>query len=186
MLALWDDETLSLVGQNRYPIDEYSWEIPEGGGALAGDRLEAAKRVLAVAEAAGNRLLLPTDHVVARELRLGAEHQTVTTIPDGWMGMDIGPETAARYAEEASRAKTILWNGPMGVFEMDPFARGTETVARGVAESPATSIVGGGDSVAAINKLGLGDRIGHLSTGGGASLEYVQGLELPGLAALEA
>jgi phosphoglycerate kinase len=101
------------------------------------------------------------------------------------MGVDIGPASAEEYAREAMRAKTILWNGPMGVFEMSAFAKGTETIARAVAESAATSVVGGGDSLAAVNALGLGDSIGHLSTGGGASLEYVQGLTLPGVAALE-
>jgi phosphoglycerate kinase len=98
----------------------------------------------------------------------------VREIPDGWMGLDIGPETAAAYAEEARRARTIFWNGPMGVFEIDAFAKGTEAVARGVAESAGHSIVGGGDSLAAVNKLGLGERISHLSTGGGASLEFVE------------
>jgi phosphoglycerate kinase len=101
------------------------------------------------------------------------------------MGVDIGPATARAYAAEVETARTIFWNGPMGVFEMDAFAQGTEAVARAVADSEGRSVVGGGDSVAAINKLGLGDRIGHLSTGGGASLEFVQGLELPGVAALE-
>ena len=100
------------------------------------------------------------------------------------MGVDIGPATAAAYAAEARAARTILWNGPLGVFELPPFAAGTEVVARAVAESPGTSIVGGGDTVAAINQLGLADEIDHLSTGGGASLAYVQGLELPGLVAL--
>jgi phosphoglycerate kinase len=101
------------------------------------------------------------------------------------MGVDIGPESAKRYAEEIARARTLFWNGPMGVFEIPAFASGTAAVARAVAESAGTSVVGGGDSLAAVNQLGLGDRITHLSTGGGASLEYVQGLELPGVAALE-
>jgi phosphoglycerate kinase len=101
------------------------------------------------------------------------------------MGVDIGPETAETYAREALAAKTLLWNGPMGVFEIDAFAQGTERVARAVADSTACTVVGGGDSVAAVNRLGLGDRIDHLSTGGGASLEYVQGLPLPGVTALE-
>ena len=178
-------EVLALGGAMAYTFLAAQGR-PVGTSLVEPGRFEDAKRVMAAAEAAGNRLLLPTDHVVAQTVRADAEHQTVTTIPDGWMGMDIGPETAALYAEEASRARTILWNGPMGVFEMEPFAGGTQTVARGVADSSATSIVGGGDSLAAINELGLGDRIGHLSTGGGASLEYVQGLELPGVAALEA
>jgi phosphoglycerate kinase len=144
-----------------------------------------AARVIAAAEKAGRALLLPTDHVVAQKLEPSAASRVVEAIPDGWMGLDIGPATARRYAEEAARARTIFWNGPMGVFEMDAFAKGTEAVARAVAASSAHSVVGGGDSLAAINKLGLASRIGHLSTGGGASLEFVQGLELPGVAALE-
>jgi 3-phosphoglycerate kinase len=101
------------------------------------------------------------------------------------MGVDIGPETAAAYAGEVREARTIFWNGPMGIFEIDAFAKGTEAVARAVADANAVSVVGGGDSLAAVNRLGLGDRISHLSTGGGASLEYVQGRVLPGVAALE-
>ncbi len=101
------------------------------------------------------------------------------------MGVDIGPATAARYAAEAARARTILWNGPMGVFEIDAFAKGTESLARAIAAASARSIVGGGDSLAAVAKVGVGDRISHLSTGGGASLEFVQGLTLPGVAALD-
>ena len=113
-----------------------------------------------------------------------AEHRTVETVPDGWMGVDIGPTTSAVYAEAATSASTLFWNGPMGVFEMDAFARGTEAVAEAVASAEAISVVGGGDSLAAVNKLAVGDRISHLSTGGGAALEYIQGLELPGVAAL--
>jgi phosphoglycerate kinase len=109
----------------------------------------------------------------------------VERIPDGWMGLDIGPQTASLYAAEAGRARTIFWNGPMGVFELDPFAAGTEAVARAVAKSSAVSVIGGGDSLAAVKKIGVEKSITHLSTGGGASLEYVQGLELPGVAALE-
>lgn len=101
------------------------------------------------------------------------------------MGVDIGPQTAKRYAQEAQTAQTIFWNGPMGVFEIDAFASGTERVARGVSEAQGFSVVGGGDSLAAVNRLQLGDQISHLSTGGGASLEFIQGLTLPGLAALE-
>jgi phosphoglycerate kinase len=159
--------------------------VPVGASLVEPDRFADAARVVAAADAAGHRLLLPGDHVVAREVSPDAPSQVVREIPDGWMGVDIGPETAALYAREAERAATILWNGPMGVFEIDAFASGTETVARGVAASAGRSVVGGGDSLAAIAKLGLGDRIGHLSTGGGASLEYVQGLQLPGVVALD-
>jgi phosphoglycerate kinase len=158
---------------------------PTGASRVEPDRVEDARRVLAAAERAGRRVLLPTDHVVAQRLEADAPVRVVSALEEGWMGLDIGPDTAKRYAEEASRARTIFWNGPMGVFELAAFARGTEAVARAVAASSAHSVVGGGDSLAAIHKLGLGDRIGHLSTGGGASLEFVQGLELPGVAALE-
>jgi phosphoglycerate kinase len=123
--------------------------------------------------------------VIAREVREGAEHRASDTIPDGWIAVDVGPRTARAYAAEARGAQTIFWNGPMGVFEIEAFAKGTEAVARAVADSGAVSVVGGGDSLAAVNRLGLGPRITHLSTGGGASLEFVQGLVLPGVAALD-
>ncbi len=158
---------------------------PVGQSLVEPDRIDDAKRVMAAAEASGRALLLPSDHVVAAAFDAPETAETVTTIPDDKMGLDIGPATAARYAEAAAGARTILWNGPMGVFEEPAFAGGTRTVAQGVADSTATSVVGGGDSLAAINQLGLGDRIGHMSTGGGASLEFVQGLTLPGVAALE-
>ncbi len=158
---------------------------PTGASRVEADRVEDARRVIAAAEKAGRKLLLPTDHVVAQKFEADAPSRVVETLEDGWMALDIGPATAKRYAEEAARARTIFWNGPMGVFEMDAFAKGTEAVAQAVAASRAHTVVGGGDSLAAINKLKLGDRIGHLSTGGGASLEFVQGLVLPGVAALE-
>jgi phosphoglycerate kinase len=157
---------------------------PVGTSLVERDRLEDAKRVEAAAAAAGCELLLPTDHVVVEKLEPTAPKQLVETVPDGWMGVDIGPVSAARYAQAATRAATIFWNGPMGVFEMDAFAKGTEAVAEAVASSAAVSVVGGGDSLAAVNKLQVGNRISHLSTGGGAALEYIQGLELPGVAAL--
>ncbi len=149
------------------------------------DRFDDARRMLERARARGCELLLPTDHVVTEELAEGARGEVVSTIPSDRMAVDIGPETTERYARATARARTILWNGPMGVFEIDAFARGTEGVARAVASSPARSIVGGGDSLAAIQKTGVADRIGHLSTGGGASLEFVQGLTLPGVEALD-
>jgi phosphoglycerate kinase len=158
---------------------------PTGRSLVEPERVDDARRVLDAAERAGRRVLLPTDHVIAREIRAGAEQRVSETIPDGWIAVDIGPRTASAYAAEARAAATIFWNGPMGVFEIDAFAKGTEAVARAVADSDAVSVVGGGDSLAALNRLGVGRRITHLSTGGGASLEFVQGLTLPGVAALE-
>ena len=158
---------------------------PTGASRVEQDMLEDANCVVEAVRAAGRRLLIPTDHLVAESLEAGAPTRVVEMIPDGWIGVDIGPETARRYAEEAAKARTIFWNGPMGVFEIHDFAAGTARVAEAVASSDATSIVGGGDSLAAIEQLGFSDRITHLSTGGGASLEFVQGLALPGVAALE-
>ena len=154
-----------------------------GDSLVEEDYLEEAKRLM---EEAGDRLVLPVDIVVADAMEEGAEFETVAVdgIPSGKMGLDIGPETVALFEGHISGASTIFWNGPMGVFEIDAFAKGTEGVARAVAESGATSVVGGGDSVAAVNKLGLEDRMSHISTGGGASLEYVEGKELPGIAVL--
>jgi len=154
-----------------------------GDSLVEDDYLEEAKRLM---EEAGERLVLPVDVVVADAMEEGVESETVAvdSIPSGKMGLDIGPETVALFEGYISGASTIFWNGPMGVFEIDDFAKGTEGVARAVAESGATSVVGGGDSVAAVNKLGLEDRMSHISTGGGASLEYVEGKELPGIAVL--
>jgi phosphoglycerate kinase len=177
-------DVLAIGGAMAYTFLAARGE-PTGTSLVEADRIDDARRVEVAAKKAGCKLLIPSDHVVAREFDANAATQTVKSIPDGFMALDIGPETAAAFAEEAGKARTILWNGPMGVFEMDAFAKGTERVARAVADSKATSIVGGGDSLAAINRLGLGPRISHLSTGGGASLEFVQGLELPGVAALE-
>ena len=154
-----------------------------GNSLVEDDYLEEAKRLM---EEAGDRLVLPVDVVVTEAMEEDAESETVPVdgIPAGRMGLDIGPKTVDLFSEHISGASTIFWNGPMGVFEIDAFAKGTEGVARAVAESGATSVVGGGDSVAAVNKLGLEDRMSHISTGGGASLEYVEGKELPGIAVL--
>jgi phosphoglycerate kinase len=154
-----------------------------GDSLVEEDYLEEAKRLM---EEAGDRLVLPVDVVVAEAMEEGAESETVAVdgIPSGKMGLDIGPETVDLFKRYISGASTIFWNGPMGVFEIDAFAKGTEGVAKAVAESGATSVVGGGDSIAAVNKLGLEDRMSHISTGGGASLEYVEGKELPGIAIL--
>ena len=156
-----------------------------GASLVEEERIEEARMLMERAEAGECRLLLPSDHRISQTLDGSTESRVVESIPEGWMGVDIGPETARRYAREAGEARTILWNGPMGIFEVAPFAEGTETVARAVADASATTVVGGGDSLAAVNKLGVGKEIDHLSTGGGASLEFVQGLSLPGVAALE-
>jgi phosphoglycerate kinase len=156
-----------------------------GASRVELDQLDAARRVMRAAAARGRRLLLPTDHVVAQRIEPGAPSRVVDRIPDGWIGVDIGPRTAQGYAREARGARTVFWNGPMGVFEIDAFARGTETLAKAVAASQGVTVVGGGDSLAAVQRLGLAGRITHLSTGGGASLEFVEGLTLPGVAALE-
>jgi phosphoglycerate kinase len=154
-----------------------------GGSLVEDDYLEEAKRLM---DEAGEKLMLPVDLVVADEMEEGAEGEIVGVdeIPPDKMGLDIGPRTGEIFEERILGAKTIFWNGPMGVFEIDAFARGTEGVARAVAKSGATSVIGGGDSVAAVRKLGLEDEMSHISTGGGASLEYVEGKELPGVAAL--
>ncbi len=154
---------------------------PTGKSLVEEDKIQLAKDLLA---SAGPKLLLPNDHVVSEKFEANAPCQTVTTIPDGTMALDIGPVTLAAYVAEATAAKTIIWNGPMGVFEMPPFDVGTMTLARAVAASSAISIVGGGDSEKAIKTAGLSDQISHVSTGGGASLEFLSGIELPGVAAL--
>jgi phosphoglycerate kinase len=154
-----------------------------GDSLLEDDYLEEARRLIGEA---GERLILPVDVVVAGAMEEGVESETVPVdaIPAGKLGLDIGHDTVALFERHISGASTIFWNGPMGVFEIDAFAKGTEGVAKAVADSDATSVVGGGDSVAAVNKLGLEDKMSHISTGGGASLEYVEGKELPGVAVL--
>jgi len=156
-----------------------------GQSLVESELIEETLRILDTADRNQCRVLLPTDHVISRTLEGEGESRIENEIPDGWMGLDIGPATASAYAEEVEKARTIMWNGPMGVFEVEPFAGGTRKVAQAVASASAVSVVGGGDSLAAINELGLGEHIDHLSTGGGASLEFIQGLTLPGVAALE-
>jgi phosphoglycerate kinase len=148
------------------------------------DKVDLARGLL---ERAAGKLRLPVDHVVAAAFKEDAERKTlpVAETPAGWMGLDIGPQTARAFADEAGRAKLVLWNGPMGVFEMAPFAEGTLAMARALAESSGTSIVGGGDSVAAVTRMGLAEKIDHVSTGGGASLEFLSGEPLPGVACLQ-
>lgn len=162
------------------------------GGAIGDslceeDKLDLARQLLAEAEAKGVRLLLPVDTVIADAFSEEANTRTVTAgeIPDGWQGLDIGEATRELFAQEIKNAATVVWNGPMGVFEMKKFAAGTEAVAKALAESEVITIIGGGDSAAAAAQLGYADRISHISTGGGASLEFLEGLLLPGIACLE-
>ena len=158
-----------------------------GKSLVEDDYLETAKNFLSAAEKKGVKVILPVDHVCAAEFAEDAKPVAVDSveIPADLMGMDIGPKTTAAIVAELAGAKSVVWNGPMGVFEFASFAKGTEAVAKALAASKATTVVGGGDSVAAINKFGLADRISHVSTGGGASLEFLEGKVLPGIKALE-
>jgi phosphoglycerate kinase len=158
--------------------------LPTGKSLVEEDKVSLAKDLLA---RSGGKIRLPVDHVVAAAFKADAEHRTVPVadVPEGWMGLDIGPDTAKAFAGEVGRARIVLWNGPMGVFEMAPFAQGTLAMARAMADSQGTTIVGGGDSVAAVTQMGLADRIDHVSTGGGASLEFLAGDPLPGVACLQ-
>jgi phosphoglycerate kinase len=158
---------------------------PVGKSLLEEDKLELASQILQDAQSKRVKFLLPVDHVVAQKIDPAALTRTVTEIPADQMALDIGPQTAEQFAAEIARARTIVWNGPMGVFEVEPFSHGTKRVARAVAENPgATSIVGGGDTVSAVHAAGVAERITHISTGGGASLEFMEGKELPGVQAL--
>ncbi|MGO8818576.1 MAG: phosphoglycerate kinase [Terriglobia bacterium] len=160
--------------------------VETGMSKTEDDKLDLAKTLLAEAASRGKHLLLPKDHIVADKFDASAAAETAPTraIPADRIGLDIGPATRAEYAAEIAKAKTIVWNGPMGVFEMPQFAEGTLAIAKAVAASSAISIVGGGDSVAAVKKMGVADKVSHISTGGGASLEFLSGLTLPGVAAL--
>jgi len=158
----------------------------EVGSSLCEEEgIEPAKRALLDSD---GRLHLPIDLVIATEFSADAEHREIgdVDVPEGWMGLDVGGRTANAYAQEIRNAGTVFWNGPMGAFEMEPFSAGTRAVAEAVADSPAVTVVGGGDSAAALTQFGLADRVTHLSTGGGASLELLEGRELPGVAAIPA
>ena len=156
-----------------------------GNSLVEEERLDYAKKMIADAEAKGVRFLLPVDHRVAAEFKDVAPVITEDqNIQDGFMGLDIGPKTEAIYAEAIKDAKTVIWNGPMGVFEFENFNKGTIAVAKAMADADATTVIGGGDSAAAVNTLGFGDKMTHISTGGGASLEFLEGKTLPGIAAL--
>ena len=156
-----------------------------GNSLLEEDYLQYALDMIKKAEERGVKLLLPVDSIAADAFSNDANTKVVAQgeIPDGWMGLDIGPETAKMYADAVKSAKTVVWNGPMGCFEMPKFAEGTKAVAEALANADAVTIIGGGDSAAAVNQLGYGDKMTHISTGGGASLEFLEGKELPGVAA---
>ena len=162
----------------------------EVGASLVDDtKLDYCKEMIAKAETLGKKLLLPVDTAIAKsfpnpiDAEIPAEYVDCDAIPADVLGLDIGPKTAEIYAEAAKTAKTVVWNGPMGVFENPVLAKGTIAVAKALAETDATTIIGGGDSAAAVNQLGFGDKMSHISTGGGASLEFLEGKELPGVAA---
>ncbi len=161
-----------------------------GSSKVEEDKLDLASQILDRAKSLGVEIILPVDFVIAQKVELGVEKKTVKIddgIPESWMGLDIGPDSVELFKEKLRGAKTIVWNGPMGVFEIDDFAKGTEGVARAVAEMTkkgATTIIGGGDSAAAINKFGLSEEVSHVSTGGGASLEFLEGKDLPGIASI--
>ncbi len=156
-----------------------------GDSLLEADYIDYAKEMMEKAEKKGVKLLIPVDTVVAKEFNNDAESKVSENgIEDGWMGLDIGPKTVELFSDALKDAKTVVWNGPMGVFEMSNFAKGTNAIANVLAEIDATTIIGGGDSVAAVNQAGLGDKMSHISTGGGASLEFLEGKDLPGIVAI--
>jgi phosphoglycerate kinase len=160
---------------------------PTGDSLVEEEGVELARKALDKAESSDCRLLLPVDLVLGDRFDADAQRreQDGVEVPDGWMGLDVGPRTAEAYAEEVGRAGTVFWNGPMGAFEMEPFAAGTRAVAEAVARAPGTTVVGGGDSAAALADFGLDDEVDHLSTGGGAALELLEGKELPGVEVLD-
>jgi len=179
-------DTILIGGAMCFPF--FKAQGHEVGSSLCEEEgIEPARKALEQAGSDGRaKLELPSDLVVADRFAAEADHRTLdgVDVPDGWMGLDVGPKTAQRYAEAIAQAGTVFWNGPMGAFELEPFAPGTRAVAEAVADAPGTTVVGGGDSAAAIQQFGLADRVTHLSTGGGASLELLEGKKLPGVEAL--
>ena len=178
-------DTLIIGGGMAYTFFKaMGYEI--GDSLLDAESIDLAKQLMETAKEKGVKLLLPVDTVVAKAFAADAEHMTVAAnaIPAGWQGLDIGEKTRELFAAEIKNAKTVIWNGPMGVFEFPEFAKGTEAVAKACAEGGGTTIIGGGDSASAVKKLGYADKMTHISTGGGASLEFLEGKVLPGVAAL--
>ena len=178
-------DTLLIGGGMAYTFFKaMGYEI--GDSLLDAESIDLAKQLMETAKEKGVKLLLPVDTVVAKAFAADAENMTVASnaIPAGWQGLDIGEKTRELFAAEIKNAKTVIWNGPMGVFEFPEFAKGTEAVAKACAECGGTTIIGGGDSASAVKKLGYADKMTHISTGGGASLEFLEGKVLPGVAAL--
>ena len=169
----------------------YTFAVAQGGkvgnSLLEADKVEYAKEMMKKAEEKGVKFLIPVDTVITKEFKNDTEFKTVPTkeIPDEWQGLDIGEKSRELFADAIKNAKTVVWNGPMGVFEFANFAKGTEAVAEALANINATTIIGGGDSAAAVNQLGYGSKMTHISTGGGASLEFLEGKELPGVVAVD-
>ena len=162
--------------------------VPVGASRVEKDKIDVARRILERAGQSRVEVLLPSDHVVANEPKAGVATRTVTQIPDGMLGLDIGPMAREQYRQRIIGARTVFWNGPMGMFEIPEFAPGTRAVAEALAEATkrgARTVVGGGDSAAAIAEMGLADKVTHVSTGGGASLEFLEGRDLPGLKVLD-
>ncbi len=181
-------DTIIIGGGMAHTFDAAKG-LPIGNSLCEKDKFELALELLKKAEAKGVKVVLPADVVVADKFAADANHKVVDVdkVEDGWEALDSGPKTSALYTEALQGAKTVIWNGPMGVFEFDAFAKGTEAVAKAVAkatEEGAVSIVGGGDSIAALKKTGLSDKISHISTGGGATLEFLEGKTLPGIASI--
>ncbi|MCI5591812.1 MAG: phosphoglycerate kinase [Ruminococcus sp.] len=178
-------DTIIIGGGMAYTfMKALGYEI--GTSLLEADRVDDAKAMMETAKAKGVKFIIPVDNKVGKEYDPNTEAMVISSdnIPEGWMGLDIGPKTQALFADAIKGSGTVIWNGPMGVSEWENFAAGTIAVAKAVAESGAISIIGGGDSAAAVQKLGFADKMSHISTGGGASLEFLEGKELPGIAAL--
>lgn len=178
-------ETLLIGGAMCFPFLAAQGHTV-GNSLCADEDVELARKTLESTTGSGADLELPVDLVIAERLDADAESKTIdeVDVPDGWMGLDIGPRTAQAYGDVIAQAGTAFWNGPMGAFEVEPFAAGTRTVAEAIAQAPGTTVVGGGDSAAALERFGLADKVDHLSTGGGASLELIEGKQLPGVEAL--
>jgi len=187
LMNLIDKVDVIIVGGGMVYTFYKAMGLPIGDSLLEEDRVELAAETLAKVKAAGVKFLLPIDHVIADAFSADANVKTVPEagIEDGWMALDIGPKSIALFSEVLASAKTVVWNGPMGCFEMAPFAEGTMALAKAIAAADCVSIIGGGDSVSAVNKSGLSEQMTHISTGGGASLEFLEGKALPGIVALD-